>query len=53
MIEIDSLKLSYLTNPEEIPLQHALTSYLPMFLKKHMLTDPIVVQIIISQNQNN
>jgi len=32
---------------------NALTSYLSMLLKKHMLTDPIVFEIIISQNQNN
>jgi len=30
----------------------ALTSYLSMLLKKHMLTDPIVFEIIISQNLN-
>jgi len=30
-----------------------LTSYFPMLFKKHMLTDPIVFKIIISQNQNN
>jgi len=30
-----------------------LTSYFPMLLKKHMLTDPIVFEIIISQNQHN
>jgi len=32
---------------------YRLTSFLPMLLKKHMVTDPIVFQIIISQNQNN
>jgi len=30
-----------------------LTSYFPMLLKKHMLTDPIIFEIIISQNQHN
>jgi len=30
-----------------------LTSYFPMLLKKPMLTDPIVFQLIISQNQYN
>jgi len=30
-----------------------LTSYFSMLLKKHMLTDPIILEIIISQNQNN
>jgi len=31
----------------------SLTSYLPMLLKKHMLTDPIIFEIIIFQNQHN
>jgi len=30
-----------------------LTSYFSMLLKKHMLTDPIIFEIIISQNQHN
>jgi len=30
-----------------------LTSYFPMLLKKHMLTDPIIFEIIISQKQHN
>jgi len=29
-----------------------LTSYFSMLLKKHMLTDPIIFEIIIPQNQN-
>jgi len=47
--------LEYLeiSSGESLSPKISLTSFLPMLLKKHMVTDPIVFQTIISQNQYN